>query len=404
MQPRTALTDIFSTFLQWEADVFHGWATDARLRRSMQGCLAQNAETPETERFWERYWHHRSLTHSQTPPLAAPPTASNLPVAHLSAYLQEACYWSVRKVTMRLDSPQSRLADCFQVAIADVPKILKVCDPNQGASLKTYASQAFGNIVRDHLRQRREIDLCNDWGLLLKISRKRLGEALNHAGLGGELRDRYQLAWVCFTDIYIPQKAPGLRQLAQPDQVTWEAIAQRYNNQRHTLPAPGATCTPETLETWLKSCAKSVRAYLYPAVKSLNTPQPQTERELQDDLPDLQESLLTELIHQEELSTRQTQQTQINDALIAALASLDESAQTLLDLYYHQGLTQQQIANQLNIPQYTISRRLTKMRETLLRKLTQWSQENLHISPSSDVIKHISTLLEEWLEAKLKTH
>jgi RNA polymerase sigma factor (sigma-70 family) len=401
MQPRTALTDIFSSFLQFTADRDAGWAIDSRLRRSMQKCLSQTSETSHSERFWEAYWHKSWLdapnpASAQVDPLA--PTS--LAVAHLSAYLQESCYWSTHKVVSRLDRSQSRLSDCFQVAIAEVPKILKNCDPNQSTSLKTYASNAFGNIIRDHLRQRREIDLCNEWGLLLKTSRKRLIEALTQAGMGAALRDRYLLAWTCFESIYIPTKAPGLRQLAKPDQATWAAIAQRYNCDRHTLRDPGADCQPDTLETWLVTCAKQIRAYLYPSVKSLNTPQPQTERELQDDLPDQADSLLTALITQEDQQIRQTQQNQLNDALNAALANLDDSAQTLLQLYYQQALTQQQIAQQLNLPQYTVSRRLTKIRETLLCQLTQWSQATLHISPTSDVIKHISTVLEEWLQAR----
>ena len=406
MQPRTALTDRFSSFLQFTADRPMGWAIDSRLRRSMQQCLTQVPDAPQVERFWEIYWHKRWLSTKSQPELSSSPplplAPSTLPVAHLSAYLQEACYWSTHKIVTRLESSQSRLSDCFQVAIAEVPKILKGCDPNQSASLKTYASNAFGNIIRDHLRQRREIDLCNEWGLLLKTSRKRLTEVLTQAGVGTGLRARYLLAWSCFESIYIPTKAPGLRQLAKPDAATWAAIAQRYNHDRHTLSEPGAECRPETLETWLVTCATQIRTYLYPAVRSLNTPQPQTDRELQDDLPAQSDSLLTDLITQEEQQTRHTQQSQLNDALTATLASLDDSAQTLLHLYYQQNLTQQQIAQQLNIPQYAVSRRLSKIRETLLRHLTQWSQLTLHISPTSDVIKHISTVLEEWLQESMK--
>jgi len=34
MHPRQSIIEIFSTFLQFEGDRFHNWATDARLRRS----------------------------------------------------------------------------------------------------------------------------------------------------------------------------------------------------------------------------------------------------------------------------------------------------------------------------------------------------------------------------------
>ena len=394
MEPRTALTEIFSSFLQFTADRVAGWAIEGRLRRNMQQCLAHAPQN--SERFWETYWHQCWLKSS---PPASP--SATLAAAHLTAYLQESCYWSTQKVVLRLEGRQSQLSDCFQVAIAAVPKILQGCDPQQSASLKTYASYAFGNTIRDHLRQRREIDLCNDWGLLLKTSRKRLTVVLTQAGLSNHLRDRYLLAWTCFDSIYVPTKAPGLRQLPQPDPTTWAAIAQRYNRDRHALSDPGADCLAATLETWLVTCAQQIRAYLYPPVKSLNAPHPETSRELQDDLPDQVDSLLTNLIDQEEQDQRHSQQTQLTAALTAALARLDGNAQNLLQLYYHQGLTQQQIASQLDLPQYTISRRLTKIRETLLGQLTQWSQTNLHISPTPDVIKHISIVLEIWLQDHL---
>jgi DNA-binding transcriptional regulator LsrR (DeoR family) len=82
-----------------------------------------------------------------------------------------------------------------------------------------------------------------------------------------------------------------------------------------------------------------------------------------------------------------------------AIAKLDATGQKLLELYYQQALTQQQIAKELAIQQYTVSRKLSKTRESLLLTLTSWCQETLHISVTSDVVKYISTVLEEWLQA-----
>ncbi|MBW4573841.1 MAG: sigma-70 family RNA polymerase sigma factor [Aphanothece sp. CMT-3BRIN-NPC111] len=391
MRPRQNITDLFSTFLQFEADRFGGWVTDPKLRRSMQNCLGQLPEAQTSENFWTLYWHKRWKAQQ-----------TNLAEAHLSAYLQESCYWAAQKTITRFASTQYKLSDFFQIAIAELPKILKVCDPDQRASLKSYSSVAFGNIIRDALRQKQEIDLCNDWALLLKISRKRLQQALQSAGLNAENMARYLLAWTCFEAGYVMSKSPGMRQLQRPDRATWEAIAKLYNSQRQTqLKPPGPECSPETLEKWLVYSAKQARSYLYPQVASLNAPKlGQESSELQDDLPDAtNESLLAGLIAQEETEVRQSQQTQINSILTAALAQLDPQAKTLVELYYRQGLTQQQIAQQQQIPQYTVSRRLAKARESLLLALTRWSQETLHISPTSNVVKHISAVLEEWLQS-----
>ena len=69
---------------------------------------------------------------------------------------------------------------------------------------------------------------------------------------------------------------------------------------------------------------------------------------MQDDLPDpLNESLLTEIIAQEDAQNQQAQQSQINTVLTAALQQLDAPSQKLLWLYYIQELTQQQIALQM---------------------------------------------------------
>jgi hypothetical protein len=57
------------------------------------------------------------------------------------------------------------------------------------------------------------------------------------------------------------------------------------------------------------------------------------------------------------------------------------------------------MAQQLNLPQYTISRKLTRTRENLLKAILAWGQTRLHIQPTSDVIATISPLLEEWLES-----
>ncbi|MBV9386406.1 MAG: sigma-70 family RNA polymerase sigma factor, partial [Chroococcidiopsidaceae cyanobacterium CP_BM_ER_R8_30] len=257
MRSRQSLIDLFSSFLQFEAEHFSGWVTDPKLRRNMQNCLEQSPGAPALENFWALYWH-KCWKAQQT----------RLAEAHLSAYLQETCYWAAKKTASRFASTQCRLSDCFQMAIAEVPKILKICDPNQRASLKTYSSVAFGNIIRDALRQKQEIDFCSDWGLLLKLSRKRLQQSLQNAGLTAETIARYLLAWTCFEAAYITNKSPVVRRVQRPDRDTWEAMVKLYNSKRHQLNSPGAECTAETLEKWLLFCASQARSFLYPSVAS----------------------------------------------------------------------------------------------------------------------------------------
>jgi RNA polymerase sigma factor (sigma-70 family) len=386
MRARQTVTEMFSTFLLFSDDKFSGWATDAKLNRSIKACLAN---FDQSEEFLAVYWH-KQLQSSN----------SQLALGHMSAYLQESCYWSIYKLMSRLQDSNNKLSDFFQIAIAGVSKILSACNPDVTGSLKAYASTTFANTIRDYLRQNREANFCTDWGLLLKISRKVLIESLQHAGHDPSTIERYVLAWTCYTHIYLPQKSPQIRQRQAPSSELWQQIAVHYNQIRHQLSTPGNECTKETIERWITECGAKVRKYLYPSVKSLNSPKPgYDEGEVQDDLVGTTDSsLLTELIEQEEQATRVDQKKQINTVLQQALTKLDDNAQQLLQLYYQQNLTQQQIAKQLAVQQYTVSRKLSKTRESLLLALTSWSQETLHITVTSDVVKYISATLEEWLQ------
>jgi RNA polymerase sigma factor (sigma-70 family) len=385
MRSRQTLIDLFATFLHFEGDRASGWVTDATLRRHLLECLKQ-PNVQASESFWALYWHQRWQTQPE-----------RLAEGHLFAYLQESCYWAVQKTLPQIANPHYGLSDCFQMAIAEVPKILKACDPSIDISLKAYASVSFGNAVRDRLRQQREINLSSDWGLLVRLSRKQLREALHHAGLSDETVERYLLAWTCFNATH-PAKTPSTRKLQSPDRAVWEVIAQGYNHDRPTSQPEG---TPVMLEAWLIQCAKLARTYLYPVVASLNVPKPGWETgEIQDELPaSSDESLLATLEAQEEATARDTQRAQMQAVLVDAIAQLDAQLAQLIALYYQQGLTQQQIAQRLELPQYTISRKLAKARETLLIALTRWSQETLHTLPTSTVVKAVSIYLEEWLQS-----
>ncbi|MFN6570956.1 sigma-70 family RNA polymerase sigma factor [Dendronalium sp. ChiSLP03b] len=382
MQPRQNIIEIFSTFVQFDSDRFGYWATESRLRRSIQSCL--NHTPKETsESFWALYWYKFWLT----------PENKFLAKQHLAAYLQESCYWTSQKTVSSFVSTQYKLSDCFQIAIAQVDKVLKGFNPNQGSSLKNYASIIFGSVIRETLRQRHEVDICTDWSLLRKISGKRLIESLEDTGLSSDTINAYVIAWNCFKTLYVPTKVSNSRQLSGPDSETWEAIAKAYNSQ-----SPQPT-NPQILEKWLLNAAKAIRKYLYPSPDSLNVSKGGDDSwELLDNLPGTeQQSLIHEIVAQEEEQTRTTQQADINKILAAAIAQLEPQVQQILQLYYTQNLNQDSIANQLDMKQYTVSRRLTKARETLLKSLATWSQDTLHIAVTSDLLTSMSTVMEEWL-------
>ncbi|PZV07711.1 MAG: RNA polymerase subunit sigma-70 [Leptolyngbya sp.] len=397
MHPRQEIVELFSTFLQFETDYFSHWVIDLRLRRSMRRRLedydkresAFISASLSLEQFWALYWYQCWQTQANT-----------LAEGHLSAYLQEPCYWAAQRIARQFTNVQFGVSDYCQMAIAEIRTVLKGFKPDRGASLKTFANIAFPRLLKDQLRQRQEANLCSSLGLLRRVSKKRLLEALRQASLSPEAIAQYQLAWMCFNALYV-QTQTGTNQLPGVDRNLWIAIAHLYNTEQHQQLVSTKTDTnPETIERWLNQCATWVRAYLYPPVESLNVPKAGLDSggEIQDNLTDsLQESLLTELITQEERQERQEQYFQIHSAIASALKQLDSQSQELLRLYYQQGLTQQQIMQQIQMSQATVSRRLTKAREALLMALIAWSQQTVNSLPTPNQIKDMSAALEEWL-------
>ncbi|MBW4617491.1 MAG: sigma-70 family RNA polymerase sigma factor [Desmonostoc vinosum HA7617-LM4] len=386
MQPRQGIIEIFSTFVQFDADRFNAWVTDAKLKRSIQKCLEQFPQQ-ESENFWLLYWY--KIWQMQSSPLA---------VEHISAYLQEECYWVARRIALNFPS-QFSVADCFQIAICCIHKILKNFNPKHGGNLKNYAEYAFEGFIKDSLRLCREVHICTDWALLHKVTRKRLINSLQNAGFNSQIVNNYVLAWECFKELYTTDNKT-IRQMGQPNTAIWQEITYLYNQQRsNQLSSPPAAISPETLAKWLSYCAKAVRDFLYPKFVSVDaTSNEQETGNLLDTLPiDLQSCLLTEIIAQEETASRQKQQTELNQVLTDVLAALDIQSQKLLQLYYKQHLTQQQIAEQLDIKQYQVSRRLTSIKRSLLTTLTQWSVNSLHISAAPVVVDAMNKSLEEWL-------
>ncbi|MDJ0616411.1 MAG: sigma-70 family RNA polymerase sigma factor [Calothrix sp. MO_192.B10] len=388
MHSRQDITELFSTFAQLSADRFRKWLTDPKLRRSITKCLEYNPEVSKAENFWASYWHKHWQNQSHI-----------LAKMHLSAYLQEACYWAAETTVTKFTNTQYSLADYFQLANAEVENILKGFKPEISNNLKAYAQMAISSRLRDNLRQRKEADGCTNWGLLRKVSKKLVLASLSHAGLSPAMIAQYRLAWCCFKELYIQNHPGGTSKLPEPNHQLWEAIVNLYNSERiNQLTQLTPQCSADIIEQWLTSTATYLRAYLYPPVGSLDALKSADDSNITLDLPDpSSDSLIADILAQEDAQNRQNQLSQMQNVLSKALQACNAQSQEILKLYYQQGLTQQDIIKQLQISQPTVSRRLIKARESLLAALIKWSQETLNISISSNQIKNMSYFLEEWL-------
>lgn len=442
MRSRQTPLDLFSTFLKLEADQPRGWLSDPRLHRSMERLLGDGAsvERGAAKLFWGVYWHKRWLAAGENS------LEVRLALGHLSAYLQEACYWATQKLMPQVESLTYRFADCFQLAIVQVPRILKAFDPDGVSGLETYATLAFGNLIREQLRTSRTIALCSDWGLLLKLSGKQLTEALLQAGMGTAMVQRSVRVWKLFCKTYpvttgqtmgqtMGQTTGQLRKLPKPTTAYFAELARLYQAQNPDqaqdqaqdsgmLAGRGdAAPTAQMIEAWLLQCAQQARAYLYPSPTSLNTPQfEEGGGEWQDQLTTA-ESPMGTLLQAEAIAERQAQVQQLRQALQAVLGQLDAESQELLDRYYCQRQTQTAIAQGMALKQYQISRKLSRIRETLVKALVVWSVEQghsqelhgqklhgqklhgqelhgqeLHSQPNSTMVQAIGAIVDEWLQ------
>jgi len=387
MSLRHNLVNLFSTFLELDEEQFQSWVTSPKLRRNLEAHLTEISEN--SEQFWAYYWHQSWKTQT-----------SRLAREHLSAYLQEPAYWAAHHITHRFSHLHYGLADCFQSAIAQLDTVLKGFNPNHNRTLKSYARAIFNSTIKGILRQRQEADICSDWGLLRKLSHKRVTEALEQQAFSPTCIAAYTLAWQGFQKIYAPHSRQGTRQLSKPDPETWRVIAQYYNQHCHISATALEPVTDEqVLEEWLQKVAQAARSDLYPTVRSTDQPASDGDRRtVAETLPDPKGNPpLKAMISEEERQTRQTQWLQMSLVLQEAIGKLHTQQKVLLDYYYTQGYTQTEIAHALNTQQYTVSRQLNNIRKTLLSAIAQWSRNQLYISLDSNQLKQMSGALEEWL-------
>ncbi len=411
MRPRKDLVEIFTTFLSFEEHQTVTWQAEPRLKRNLQRTLEQSQSalpSPISATMLTAYWCQ-----------IWQPVPTDLPRLHLFAYVQESCYWAVYRLYQRLTNTSAltlyTLPDCFQIAIAEFPKILARFEPSRGANLGTYSEMAFSGILKDQLIQRGAAEICSDWALLRKVSKKRLIEALQSNGFSPEVIQQYSLAWICFRELWVPEQYQ--QRSSHPPATIWDSVALAYH-QVKDLNLPDVS--PGQLEQWLQQASKILRAYLYPQINSLNEPLPGTEgrerldsivasgvggavsHEIGSEVGSEDESLLGQVILAEDLAARHQDYLQLQQILQEALATLKPEWQTSLRLYYQHNQTQSQIAQQLQCSQPSVARYLIKARDSLLAALVTALATGAsgypNKPPTPDRIREQSEALEQWLQ------
>ncbi len=397
-QPRQSIVEMFSSFLQLRESK-NVWIPQLKLRRSMEKHLKHHNSPPTKGNFWALYWYKIWYKQPQT-----------IAKEHLYAYLQETAYKAAYDRAQKVHPSQrwDKLQEYFQIGFKNriYDRVLKKFNSEYGSDLAAFALPIFKNSINEELRQANKAASHSDWSLLRHTADKLLNKALQTHGLSEQDIESYLLLRDCFKKLYNPETPKANKQLSSPDIETFQAITKTYNQERLSqLSNPGAKLNLNDIKVRIKEIAEAIRNYYAPVMISLNNPLgKQGLGEIQDIITSSEtESLLENLIReQEELTVTKLQQ-EINSILEQFLAEkLTLEQKQYFQLYYGIGLTQAEIAEKLLgeiKKQYTISRKMNKTYEELLKVLVKWANNTkTHNSKSDNIVGNVDILLKEWLQ------
>ncbi|WP_199247569.1 sigma-70 family RNA polymerase sigma factor [[Phormidium] sp. ETS-05] len=374
MRTRKHPIEMFSTFLQADEardTLGPAWLTDSRLKQNMTRVSQTDADAPEE--FWTLYWLREALKDPQNP----------LARGHISAYLEEVCYWVTLKIFQEVANIRESRVDCFFIArsaAANPGKLFKNYDQIR-SSLKTYAQFRLKTAILEQIRAGSSLQKYSDPALLRALTKKTLKEALQKANIKEPELSGCLLAWQCFKEVYVPAIEGGRRQLKPPDETQLAQMAALYNQaSKNRL----AAVNSQSIQKLLEQCVSTVRASLRISTVSLDNC--------------LFEPALTSDDPIDTLDEPAQEWQQVNSILAEAIATVNDENQKMLKLWHGLSFTQADLSKIFGEKQYHISRQISRSRETLLKALAQWSASTLGITLSSEQLKEIATQLDGWLE------
>ena len=393
---RTSTIDQFSTFLilsDTTRNIFI-WEKDLQLKLNIEKTIGGDTPDPETIAFQFlnsiKSQHHKLLTN------------------HLTSYLQEACYWSARKVFIAKKSAVNLLTleECFSSgneAVVQPVKILKNYKIEGGSKITTYAQLRLKTIIGDAIYRHRQWKLSTNWGLLKKVGKSKRKLILQQAGgLDNDLLNEYLLLWQCYVDLANSNgKKNKHNSLSAPKSPQIKLINQQYNLLLKKYLSNSSKLSEEDCQKRLEFCGEKARIFINPQTTSY-------EEQIENS---------GETVANYDLSAENNLETaiDINQILEQGFENLDIKFKAIIYLYLGLNITQQQVVNimKTNYPdfisqQYQFSRKLNKAKKDLLtylqKDLSQSQNKNKNQKISTDIkilLKLIQQWLEEYIEAKI---
>lgn len=374
MRKRTHPVEMFSTFLQVDEardSLGPGWLTDSRLKQNMIRMGQADPDAPE--KYWAIYWLKEALKDSQ----------NRLSRGHISAYLEETCYWVTVKIVEQIANLSESRVDCFFIArsaAADPGKLFKNYDQVR-SNLKTYAQLRLKTTILETVRVGSSLQKYSDPALLRALTKKNLKEALKKADIKEPELSECLLAWQCFKKVYVPTMEEGRRRLKMPDEAQLAAIADLYNQVSKKRQYP---VDIQFIQKRLDQCVTVIRESL--RIKNVPLDNCSFEPALASDDPI------------DTLDEPAQEWQQVHSILSTAFSSLPEPNQTLLKLHYGLAFRQTELGQIFGQKQYQISRQISRNQTILLTALAEWSTSNFGICLSSDQLKAMASQLDDWLK------
>jgi len=152
------------------------------------------------ENFWTQYWLKEALKENP----------DQLAKGHLSAYLEETCYWTAITTAQKLTNSGFTWMDCFQIAraaAAEPMKFFAKYDSNR-SRFHTYSQLKLKTAILETIRAGREKEKYSQAGLLRSLTKTLLKKSLEKAGIRES-----QLPNICSLGVALKKFTSLLKQL-----------------------------------------------------------------------------------------------------------------------------------------------------------------------------------------------
>lgn len=352
------------------------WLKHPRLQRSMERRM-QESQPGAGENFWDLLLLREAMRQPD----------NSLTSDHLSARLEETCFFVVRRICLQFASLKMSPVDCFLRAREETSKptkLLKKFDSKLGYKITTYVQPLLRSAILEKARIGNSLLKYRPPLLLRNVSQKVLEEALSLKGVSDLFA--YRLARQSFIEICFPSsEGTAGRTMPWPlDESQLNAIANRYNSRRQEYPPVSG----DRIQTILAELDRAIRdSWQIRNVSiedgsvsepDLSYPEPELADEAGED-GQLVRSILSE-----------------------AFASLPALIQDMMVIWHGFGFRQAEIALLFGLPDQTgVSKKLNRYQQQLLKYLLKALGDRFpdfsKIKLSSQQLSEIKKSFKEWL-------